>query len=80
MAGKREIVCILAAQGKKTKEIVAITGLNERTVNNYRSGINRTELSENVAKSKMTPFEQMEWTKAVNRIRKACGKEPFQIP
>lgn len=81
MAGKskREIVCILAVQGKKTKEIVAVTGLAERTVNQYRSDIGR-EITDSMIQNKMPLSLQIEWTETVNRIRRAYGWEPFPMP
>lgn len=80
MKSKAGWVKELASKGLKTKEIAEITGLSTRTVNNYRVGGNRIELSENTMKSKMSPLEEIEWTKAVNRIRKYYGKKPFDIP
>lgn len=80
MKNKATWVKELAGKGLRTKEIAEITGLSTRTVNNYRVGGNRIELSESTMKSKMSPFEEIEWTKAVNRIRKYYGKKPFAVP
>lgn len=77
---KREWVRELDTQGKSIEEIMSITGLKKKTVENYRKN-SKQQYSGNLCKksveTKLTPEEQTEWDDAVNRIRKACGKEPL---
>ena len=77
---KKSWVKELAEQGLKPSEIAKITGLSERTVYTYRSEMIPREYKEKTRHKVFTVKMQIEWTEAVNRIRKACGKEPFPIP
>lgn len=67
----------LLGQGLEVKEIAKITGLAEKTVYTYRSEMKQQES----AQANKFPMEkQIEWTQAVNRIRKHYGKKPFPMP
>ena len=70
----------LAEQGLKINEIAKITGLAEKTVYTYRSEMIKREYKEKTRHKVFTVKTQIEWTQAVNRIREACGKEPFPLP
>ena len=70
----------LAANGMESEEIARITGLSVRTVYNYRAGANQIELGDKNMKAKMSLKDQIEWTEAVNRIRRYCGKRPLPMP
>lgn len=77
---KRDWVRELAAQGLRTKEIALVTGLSFKTIEKYSSGYNikSGDLQENSIEKKFPAEKQAEWNRAVNRIRKACGKPPLQ--
>lgn len=77
---KKSWVKELAGQGLKPSEIAKITGLSERTVYTYCSEMIKREPKEETRHKVFTVKMQTEWTQAVNRIRKACGKEPFPLP
>ena len=77
---KKSWVRELAGQGLKPNEIAKITGLSEKTVYTYRSEERKQEPSAATQAKRFTMEKQIEWTRTINRIRKACGKEPFPIP
>lgn len=77
---KKSWVKELAEQGLKINEIAKITGLVEKTVYTYRSEMIKREYKEKTRHKVFTVKMQIEWTQAVNRIREACGKEPFPLP
>ncbi len=72
---KPALVQKLAYQGMTVKEIAAKTGLSEKTVYNYASGLLR---GKGESKSVMRPGFGEEWLEAVNRIRKYCGIRPLK--
>lgn len=67
--------------GKSIKEIAEILGLSERTVRNYTYHSYADAYEWNNGNSKKMDYEtQVEWTKAVNRIRRFLGKNLFPMP
>lgn len=70
----------LRRQGKTVKYISEVTGLSEKTIFNYTCGCLQQTLQQQSIKSKMDYDMQVEWTQAVNRIRKYYGRKPFPMP
>lgn len=71
----------LRQQGKTANEIHEITGMNKSNIYRVTSGVvSEKDIDSYLSKNKLTIEQQMEWTKAVNKIRVYCGKKPFLMP
>lgn len=70
----------LAAEGKNTVQISQITGLTQRTVNNYVAGYRKEKSVKTNADTVVDYDWQLRWTEAVNKLRRAAHKEQFPMP
>lgn len=81
-SGMENIIRRMIANGKSSKEIKEWTGVSYKTIARYRDEMSggSVAVEKKIHNANYPPGFRREWTLAVNRIRKYCGKELFPMP
>lgn len=73
-----ETITELLRQGLTTPEIARRVGVSSCTINRYRVKLGMTYKEKEPI---LMPYEfHVEWTRAVNRVRRYMGRRPFPMP